>query len=270
MSPLHKALQSWRGPDSILRMLRQAGYDAHSVYRDFIAGFCKSRCLSADISEYWQETAKEYMSSAGGLFDLGKNRSVEGYYRSPYLERLRLQSQTIKSKFSVLPSIHPCVHAYMSEIEFGDRALYPKIRKTVEERKSFECMQQNVSGRKWTGSKRNFNLIVDDVAESLGLEILGNSAGRFDIGTLDYGFRASNGLCFYFRADNGVREPIRARLPIEFRIGYERVTNDDFFIADLRHIIPGIEQYGYFSTPESAVLGIHALIKAFRSLAGTF
>jgi len=158
----------------------------------------------------------------------------------------------------------------MSEIEFGDRALYPEIRKTVEERKSFECMQQKVSGTKWTGSKRNFNLIVDDVAESLGFEILGNLAGRLNTSTIDYGSRASNGLCFYFRADNGVREPIRARVPIEFRIGYESPTNDDFFIADLRYIIPGIEQYGYFAAPESAVLGIHALIKAFRSLAETF
>lgn len=166
---------------------------------------------------------------------------------------------------SVRPEISSAVFSELTSFIFTS-----KIRKAVEERKSFECVQQKVSGMKWTGSKRNFNLIVDDVAESLGFEILGNSAGRFDMRTLDYGFRASNGLCFYFRADNGVREPIRARLPIEFRIGYERVTNDDFFIADLRHIIPGIEQYGYFATPESAVLGIHALIKAFISLAGTF
>ncbi|MGB8364282.1 MAG: hypothetical protein WCE20_07075, partial [Rhizomicrobium sp.] len=87
---------------------------------------------------YWEETAKEYVSSAGSDFDFGKNRSIGGYYRSPYLDELRLEAQKLTSKFPTLPSVHPCILAYDSEVSFGDRSLYPGIRKKVEERKAEE------------------------------------------------------------------------------------------------------------------------------------
>jgi len=34
------------------------------------------------------------------------------------------------------------------------------------------------------------------------------------------------------------------------------VKSDDFYVADLRYILPGVEQYGYYAGPESAVLGL--------------
>jgi len=159
MSPLHKALQSWKGPESILTTLRQAGYGAHSVYRDCILKFCESGCFPTDLDMYWEETAKEYISSAGAVFDLGKCRRLKGYYRSPYLDRLQLEAQKFTSKFETLPSVHPCIHGYMSEKAFGDKSLYPKIRKRVEEKKSAECIEKDISAASWTGLKRELTRI---------------------------------------------------------------------------------------------------------------
>jgi hypothetical protein len=270
MSPLHKALQGWRGPGIIQRLLRDTGYSAHTVYRNCIVDYCKSKCLAIDLDIYWEEIAKEYVSSAGSAFDLGRHRNTEGYYRSPYLDRLQMEAQNLISKFSTLPSVHPCIHEYMSELEFGDRSLYSRIRKKVEEKKVEECLTHGISGTQWSGYKRGLNLVLDEVAELRGFEIIGSRGIHSELPTITYGLRARSGLLFYFHADNGAGEPLAARLPIDFWIGYEKVTRDDFFVADFRHVIPGFEQYAYYSTPKSAVLGIRALLGAFDALARSF
>jgi hypothetical protein len=270
MDPLHKALQRWRGPESILGKLRYAGYDAHIVYRECVQDFCKSKCPTTDLEMYWKETAKEYVSSAGSNFDLGANRSIVGYYRSPFLDELELKARNFTSQFPAVPSVHPCIHAYMSEVEFGRRGLYQKIRNKVEEVKIKESIIQGILGAQWTGYKRDLILMLDDIAELEGFEMIGSRATRSQLPAVTYGLRASRGLLFYFRPDNGVREPLAARLPIEFWIGYEKVTKNDFFVADFRHIVPGLEQYAYYSTAENAILGVRALLCAFGALARSF
>jgi len=219
---------------------------------------------------YWEETAKEYISSAGAVFDLGKCRSFKGYYRSPYLDRLRVEAQKFTSKFEALPSIHPCIHGYMSEMEFGDRSLYPKIRERIEEKKSAECIEQDISAALWTGLKRELNLILDEFALLGRFDIIKTLKNRSEFPTIIYGLTTSNGLLFYFHVDNGVRERLLGLLPIQFWIGHNKITEDDFFVADFRYIIPGFEQYAYYSTPENAILGVRALVCAFDALMQSF
>lgn len=273
MDPLYKALQSWKGPQSILTTLREAGYQAHTVYRDCMREFCESRCLPADLETYWEETAREYVSSGGGSgFDLGKRRKVRGYYRSPYLDRLSSESKNFVTQFRVLPSVHPCIHAYWSVTTFGgEKSLYPRIRARVEDRKYDEWTERNITGYGWNGYLKEFLLILDESAQAQGFEVIvGAPRIRSRAVALTYGVRAPNGLLFYLRADTGVYNPLGNQLPIEFWIGYEKVKDDDFYVADLRYILPGIEQYGYYAGSESAILGIKALLCAFAALARSF
>jgi len=271
MDRLHKALQSWKGPQSIITTLREAGYEAHNVYRDCIREFCETRCLPADLETYWEETAREYISSGGSDFDFGQRRKLRGYYRSPYLDRLSLDAKNFVTQFRVLPSVHPCIHAYESELEFEKEALYQRIRARVEDRKYDEWTAKSITGYGWTGYLKEFVLMLEESAHEQGFEVIvGAPRIRSRAVALTYGARASNGLLFYLRADTGVYNPIGNQLPIQFRIGYDKVKDDDFYVADLRYILPGIEQYGYYAGPESAVLGIKALLCAFAALARSF
>lgn len=270
MNPFHQALQSWKGPGTILTALKDAGYDAHGVYRNCVLEFCRSRCLATDLEIYWEETAKEYVSSAGSDFDFGKSRNIDGYYKSPYLEKLRLEAQNLTSKFSTLPSVHPCIHEYESEKSFGDRSLYPRIRKKVEERKAEEVNAHKISSARWTGRTQGLQILLGEIAGLRGFEIIGARENHSKSSDILYGRRIPSGLLFYFRVDHGVWQPLTSRLPIEFWIGYEKATRSDFFVADFRYIVDGFEQYGYFGTPEGAVLGAHALVYAFDALARSF
>ena len=270
MLPLDEALQSWTGPGGILTTLQENGYNIHSVYRNCVVQFCKSRCFPTDIEIYWEESAREYISSAGADFDLGKKRRMKGYYRSAYLEQLVSRSNNISSKFDNLPSVHPCIHGYKSEIEFADPSVYSRIRSIISAEKALECVRHSIDSYGWTGYKRELNLLIDDVSNIKGFDILDVKKNRMELQTIIYGLKCSNGLIFYFHADNGVYEPLVPRLPIEFRIGYKKIRKDDFFISDFRYIIPGFEQYAYYDTSESAVLGVYALIHAFRALAQSF
>jgi hypothetical protein len=101
-------------------------------------------------------------------------------------------------------------------------------------------------------------------------DLNGNQGGWASERRAPYGLKIPSGLLFYFCADNGVREPLAAQLPLQFWIGYEKVKKDDFFVADFRCVIPGFEQYSYYSTPESAILGIHALVHAIGAVARSF
>lgn len=270
MGPLHNALQSWKGPESVLNAVREAGYGAHLVYRNCIMEFCGSKYISGDMDVYWRELARENVSSGGSWADLGKNRGVSGYYRSPYLDELKLTARNCPSRYPIPPSVHPCMFSFISEMKYEDRSLYPKIREKVEAKKADECIAHDISGARWDGYFRGLQILLDEVAELKGFEIIGSRRDRGGVPSILYGLKKPTGLVFYFKADLGGYEPISVKLPLEFSIGYDKVADGDFFVSDFRYIIPGFEQYAYYTTPESAVLGIHALVSAFDALTRSF
>jgi len=196
---------------------------------------------------------------------------MRGYYRSPYLDQLSSEAKKFVTQFRVVPSVHPCIHAYYSEMEFGGKPLYPRIRARVEDRKYDEWTARNITGSGWTGYLKEFLLILDEAAKAQGFDVLiGAPRIRSRAVALTYGLKAPNGLLFYLHADTGVYNPLVIQLPIQFWIGFEKVKSDDFYVADLRYILPGVEQYGYYAGPESAVLGVGALLCAFAALARSF
>lgn len=270
MRQLNKALQAWRGPGVILNALQQDGYGAHSVYRRCIHEFCDLKCLQGDIEEYWEESAKEYISSGGADFDIGAHRNANGYYRSKYIDDLISKSAAISTKFPKLPSVHPCIHAFMSEIEFENHELYRKIRIIVEETKNGEFLSKQIPAYAWDGSINNLLIIFDSVSNGHGFNIIDSSKTANGLVVNRRGLLSDGGLLFYCNIDVGVREPIGVQLPIEFRIGYRYPGQNDFFIGDLRYIIPGIEQYSYYAGNESAVIGMYALLCAFAALVRSF
>jgi len=270
VSPLHEALQSWKGPDRIASALRDAGYGAHLVYQRAILEFCQPECSRTDVDIYWHETAREFVSSAGSDFDLGLHRKEKGYYKSPYLEALRVNPLVTDSPFRVLPSLHPCVHVYYSELEFGGSGLYGRIRAQVEERKRAEFAALEIDASRWTDSRRDFQILLDEAAERHGFELSTPQKIYGRSSAILYRKEAQNGLLFYFNADSGRREPYRTQLPIQFWVGHKTAREDDFFVADFRNVVAGFEQYGYFATPEAAVLGIEALVFAFDAFSRSF
>jgi len=149
MDQLPKALQSWKGPQSVITTLREAGYEAHNVYAIAYGNFVRR--------DAFRLTSKHIGNRPQGIyllrrirFRLGEKEKMRGYYRSPYLDQLSSEAKKFVTQFRVVPSVHPCIHAYYSEMEFGGKPLYPRIRARVEDRKYDEWTARNITGSGWT------------------------------------------------------------------------------------------------------------------------
>lgn len=223
--------------------------------------------MRSDVRTYWDEIAREFVSSAGLVNGRGARNGAPGCYRSAFLDELEDGRRPVGDPSYALSS-HPGMRAFFASSKQTGGELYRAARAAAEAQKASEAKAMGVDERLWTGMRKDVPALLAEVMERYPFEIARAPFGS-PIAQQTVYLRASCGLNFYCGCDLGGLARLAGQLPLVFWIGRADAA-EPFALGDLHLISMGMEQYFSFGSALTAVVGLHALVAAFDAMAGSF
>lgn len=246
-------LSNWRGRSFVQSTLESRGFMIPRRYQELVANECPS--VNHDLDVYWDESAREYVCSAGRANSLARSFPDSACYRSKYLDTLAAARQ--HSAVFTVTRLHPCFR------ELGaKRRLSPDFDRLMishlELEKHSEISHRRIQAEMWTGEKRDVGPLFADLMKAHGFEKWRRSFVK----------RSASGLVFGGFADTGGR-PYCITVPISLFIAEDMDIIEAFEIGP-DQVIPGFWFYYRFDTRESAVLGFNAYVELIDALSDSF
>jgi hypothetical protein len=254
VSPLLEGLSGWSGRKPLQAALEAHGFLIPQVWQGRVIDHCGAE-FSDVISRYWDEIAKECVCSAGLANSRARKCRGETTYRSAYLDDLASSVDYAEPPFHE-PELLRCLYDFERRAYF-DKAFALGLTALIEEKKADEVRAIDVSPAGWTGGKRDAQAIFNQLAGSHGF---GPTGRRFAKET-------QSGLRFVCWVDlGGRRSDCGVSLPLQLYIFHKTAPEVAFEVSSLGRIVPGFDYYGYFESPETAVLGMRAYLTLFDLL----
>lgn len=274
MTSILKILQSWVGPTFVKSEMEARDYCLHRTYINCINDFCAGYSNIESISEYFDEVSREFISSAGLKFDRGIRRENPGFYKSKILEHYKSRIDAGDLPGVGPFSVHPCVSAYKAEWESSNgHMLRSRLEEETGKRKYVEFKLKGLDASNWTGATSDAENIAREMAADFGFIRQKVNWPQYREIEEVFLVESSSGLIFYFYLDKassgGKSFPT---LPINFFVGFgDPDFSSDFYLADLRNVVPGAECYfQYIYDGEAGVLGLKAGLEIFSVFSKSF
>jgi hypothetical protein len=251
MHPLVMALAAWPGRRETKPHLEAKGYWLPERYREIVLANCNN-CDEAALEHYWDEVALEYFCSAGRVQTMRRKFGVDPSYRSEYLDGLASSAAHRDAASRGLPLDHS-LQVFMAG---RSTDFWQRIAEQMERYKRVEIESFNISAKEWTGTKGDFSKFLRKAAEARGF-VFKNWMWRKAFGeVLEF-------CCFI---DEGRRTTWRFQLPLLFEVIHNSAPDLTFYTPQAELLVPGFNYYEMYQSPESAILGIQALVDLFNSI----
>ena len=105
-------VDAWSGLEAFYQAFEARGYAAHRCYMDPVRASAAGPAWQNNLMTYWEELAKETLSS-GWLWQFrGEHRKSKGFYRSPFLDEIEASVKPNTTWGETPCAIHPLVAAY--------------------------------------------------------------------------------------------------------------------------------------------------------------
>lgn len=151
MSDIVYRLASWKGRRYLEAGFESQGFTAHKVYQALVTSECNRLGVQADISieEYWDESARESVCSAGIIMQNQRSFDVPHAYRSALLDKLaKCPASPVSAQFKVpsqIKSIHPCLDVFEKR-RFADKQFALGLSATVKRAIDVEVKRWPIAG----------------------------------------------------------------------------------------------------------------------------
>jgi hypothetical protein len=250
-------LSNWKGRPSFQADLEARGFFLARRWQEQMIDFCGS-IGSSDLNRYWDETAKETLSSAGKGNPDKRKFMVQPGYHSIYLDELAAKMDFAETPFRN-PPLHRCMYEYVKK-SYYDQDFAINETTFFESLKEPEIKAHAISSAGWQGRKKD----VIPFARQFGA--MRHFTGK---GTT-FVKNAPGGLRFQFKVDLGGVPDCTATVPLLFDIYHESDPVFRYGPISFDRIIPGFAKYAYCGSPDSYILGILAHIEFFDLLSNSF
>jgi hypothetical protein len=249
-----RTLVHWNARSELEGRLLDRGLGVPSAYQRIVRGFCGDRGI--DLQDYWNEIAREHVSSAGQCDSWARRLPPPPAYRSTLLDKLAAEFSTTSNPINV-KLLHPCLIEFSIK-RLSDRAFGAWVRGIIREQKQREISSLSIHVQEWSGNKKSLDLLLKQYAEALG----------FARGKAQWLFKKIGRFECRMRVDLGGGPNLLPSLPLEMVVAHD--SDADFvFPVSLDRIVPGFAHYGLFSNPEEAALGVFAHTVAMDLFAST-
>ncbi|MEI9985763.1 MAG: hypothetical protein WDN69_22830 [Aliidongia sp.] len=170
MSNLLEILSRWRGRRYVSDALRCRGFLIPQSYEAVI----KEQCATDDrasVDIYWEEIAREFVTSAGVTNSVSRYISERGGYKSGYLDDLYVLEASRGSK-NLTNSLHPCDRKFLQR-KYEDRLFSLEIADQMEALKMAEIECHNIDASMWNGTKAGSRNCFRELLTKSGYRING-------------------------------------------------------------------------------------------------
>ncbi|MFM9845734.1 MAG: hypothetical protein ACKVP3_01055 [Hyphomicrobiaceae bacterium] len=243
MHPLLTGLACWPGRSATKSLLEAKGYWLPERFREIMLTNCGCSDEAA-LDRYWDETALEYLCSAGRVRSNDRIFSGETAYRSEYLDGLA-SSMTKRGIASPVISLHEDLRTFKIKANEPGSKTWPPIADEMEKCKIPEIENFAISAAEWSGTKGDLSKCLNKTAESRGFAFK-KKRWRKDYGALEL-------RCYI---DAGMRSTWTFQLV--FEIEHKLAPDLVFSTWLLEPLMPGFHYYHRYESPEVAILGIQA------------
>lgn len=279
-----ETLSVWSGLEALYGGFEALGYAAHRFHIDLVRETDAAPEWRDSLMTYWDELAREVLSSGRVWQFRGEHRHLPGFYCSSYLDRLEeaLPPNTISGDTPC--TIHPLVAAHdaarAAALRGGTSPQAPKYFDPQARIKVAEYNRMGLSATDWDGKAKAFAAIFSEKAEAAGFE-RGKPGGRFGdyISRLWFYRRGFDGRLFCVGYQGFGPRGLLRHLPFEFWIASDD-RSDDIQFLNLRSVIPGLWNYlsfdrilypmAYYNNAEEmakcATIGIQAAVTVYGML----
>lgn len=280
----YEPLVAWKGLEAFYQAFEAQGYAAHRCDIDLVREMDATPEWRDSLMTYWDELARETLSSGRIWQFRGEHRHLPGFYCSSYLDRLEASLSPNTTSGDTPRAIHPLVAAHdaakATALRGGPSPQAPKYFDPQARMKVAEYNRMGLSAIDWDGKAKAFAAIFSEKAEAAGFE-RGKPAGRFGdyISRLWFYRRGFDGslLCVGYQGFGPRGLP--RHLPFEFWLASDD-RSDDMQFLNLRSVIPGLWNYlsfnrilypmAYYNNAEEmakcATIGIQAVVIAYGLL----
>lgn len=265
MSDIVQKLATWKGRQYLEAMFESHGFTAHKVYQNLVSNECKGIGINVDISieEFWDESAREFVCSAGKIKPDQRTFDVPHAYRSFLLDKLMEYPESpLAANFKVprqVKSIHPCLDFFKKK-RFSDKAFALGFSSAVKKAIDVEMgnLPTSVLNKAW------FDVSVSEVRFLFQQAML--EAG-FDQRQRSFFKRITNGVLLKAQLDIGAKSTF-ASIPIHTAyVDEEGGTQYPFLISE---VIPGVSYYDLGDDLAHIRYGLRARALLFSEFAKSF
>lgn len=278
-------LQKWPGLKAFYAEFEALGYSAHRCYIDMVRATELNPEYQDSLMLYWEELARELLSSGGLGHFRSEFRKHENHYCSPLLDALEKQFflKAIRGDMPFPP--HPLVTLYTEQrfaaLRGGMTPDAPNYFDPQTRVKVAEYNRMGLSATEWDGKAKAFAAIFKEKALALGFA-RGKPADRFGKGINRLWFHRTSpaGINFHVGYPTlGSIAGVGGRLPFYFWTSKPGLPAAMQFLT-LPAILPGLEYYMLFhrilypmayygdivEMGKCATIGIQAVLQAYRLL----
>ena len=233
---------------------------------------------------YWEELAKEILSSGWTWNFCGYNCHLSGFYRSSFLDSIEASEAPNDTWGENHIAIHPLVAAYnarrFAALLGGTSPEAPQYFDPQIRAKVAEYDRMGLSATDWDGKAKAFAAIFKEKAEAAGFE-RGKPAGLYGDHVNRLWFRrpGPDGCSFCIGYEKLGPMGMLGRLPFDFWISPAK-SPAEMRMLDLPTVIPGLRNYlsfhrilypaAYYGDTEEmakcATIGIQATVTAYAIL----
>lgn len=273
----------WPQPQDIENIMMADGFSAIRIFKDTWQDLCKDYGYVDDINIYWNECAKEIISSfgsdAGVNSNRGQYRNEEGFYRSNLLDDYE-KYFTTKSKTEgteYLGARHPLEYVMLSE---SGKPIVREVRRVIRAEVENAILSETHPGisESEVRSSRDVRIILMEYCKLLGFS-------RATRGTRDkiekfmrlnsiFELTEVGGVGFFCSYDylSGINVTPSPIIQCGFinNCGSLGHSNKILWANTFKYIIPGVSAYNSSVTPRSKAKGIFAFLSCLITLRKEF
>lgn len=259
----------------LLKRLELSGFKASSAYRANLVSECTHSCGGASVELYWDEVAKELLSSGNLDIDRGRYIRGRGFYSSSYLNGL---ANTLDE--TAMP-LHPCMRYVQNKNKTTEGRRDTQLNmNNLQLIKRGEYSLTGLSIDRWTGKSDFLKKALGEVADRNGY--IKSKTSKNGNAISGYSKLSNSGLQFFAFYDAPNSQLIDGHLRLQFLIESHDGKGCPIYLGNLWNLLFGANVYTSYMIfegmgtqdhpytfeiiPENALVGIVALFLIFDEL----
>lgn len=268
--------RNWLGPASADSALAARGFKLHCLYKKSIINLCQNYGIEVDLDYYFNEVAREYISSKSmdnNYPDRGSFRNNGFCYNSEYLDNLWRNRGKFERETYPYDNIFCGLAVFLKEIE-SKEGFRNSFNKYLKERLSLEIdSYRDISiNYKEIPLKKLFVILCDEYK----FTEIENIRKFKDEPKILYARKLHNGFIIYFYLENIIRgnNGMGGNFNIPVSIAYNKIRfREDQQFGNMSMMVPGLDRYcgnipedGFFVAFSAYFTCIEAIAYSFSDM----
>jgi len=145
--------------------MESRGFGVFSRFQQHFKNECSDQ-TKVSLDQFWDESAREYVCSAGRVDSESRTFPISGTYRSNYLDELAKSRKPFPCAGT--PPLHPCLNEYALKSRSVD--FEASIIRLMEEFKKSEIKRFGIRADSWAGSKKDARRLFVELMQARGFK----------------------------------------------------------------------------------------------------